>query len=146
MSSKLTTQNLEFLIFFIAILLIDSIFALFAFYRNYKLTGLLTPYSKKNSTTDKLRMHITDTLFVITVFVCLYFLFLKKGLSPFFVILLWLLLFKSISHLILAYNVYSYVVSGNSTNKNIQILSLADVIFGHILSLIFCFYIIFKLF
>ena len=91
-------------------------------------------------------MHITDTLYVITVFICLYFLFFKNGLTPFFVILLWLLLFKSISHLILAYNVYSYTVTGSQENKNIQNISLADTIFGHIVSLIFCIFIMFKLF
>ena len=146
MKSNLTKQNLEFLIFYIAILFIDSVFALFTFYRNYKSTGILTSYSKKNSTIDKLRMHITDTLYVITVFICLYFLFFKNGLTPFFVILLWLLLFKSISHLILAYNVYSYTVTGSQENKNIQNISLADTIFGHIVSLIFCIFIMFKLF
>jgi hypothetical protein len=142
MISGLTKQNIIFLMVFVVILFIDSIFALTAFYRNYKLTTKFTPYTDEYSTTDRLRMRVTDTLYVITCFVCSYFLFFKKGLSSFLVILLWLLVLKSVSHLFLA---YYYIINNNKTSTTIQNIAVTDVIFGHILSFILCFYVIFKI-
>ena len=150
MKSKLTNFDLRILIIFIIVLLIDSTVALYAFYRNYNITGKITPYVSQYATSDKIRMHITDTLFVFSTFICIYFLYFKTGLSQFLVILLWLLLFKSVSHLILASRSYFYFTKPNSktnkSNKAFENLTLADNIFGQILSLTMSIYILNKLF
>lgn len=145
--NNLTKNDLLFLMCFLLILLIDSTWALYAFFRNYNLTGKLTPYVKQHSFSDLLRMHITDILTFFTIIISFYFLLFKKGLSPFFILLLLLLLAKSISHGLIALRSYNLIFKNKLTytESKIHNISLADVIYGHILTLIFCAFIIYKL-
>lgn len=149
-TSYLTKNDLLFLMIFLLILLINSSWVLYAFYRNYSLTGKITPYIKQKSFSHLLRMRITDALSVTTIIVALYYLLFKKGLTPFLAFLLILLLIKSLSHILLVLNSYNLIFKNTNTlkynEKTIYDFSLANNIYGQIVTFITSAYVIFKLF